>query len=202
MSPTLENSALILFFSFFWSEPRSHVWFGCDERFTWLAVLTRTQFFVSRYLFSWILRKLSCPWYLHCFDQQSWNLVTIMREHLNGAEHLCNFCLLITLCVPVNVWNDTEKIGMSLRRCGHSSIEKCSQVLRCTVSAILCLFPLSSQGRSFCIDVASYGHVSLIVDQLDWAVLSISFVALSRSGRGITGESLRNLKIVIGHNVI
>ena len=29
----------------FWSEPRSHVWSGCDERFTWSAVLTRTPVF-------------------------------------------------------------------------------------------------------------------------------------------------------------
>ena len=43
--PTLENFALILFVSVFWSEPRSHVWFGCDERFTWLAVLTSAPVF-------------------------------------------------------------------------------------------------------------------------------------------------------------
>ena len=38
------------------------------------------------------------------------------------------------------------------------------------VSAILCAFfpsPLKG-GISFCIVVASYGHVSLTVDQLDW----------------------------------
>ena len=77
-----------LVFSFFWTKPRSHVWSGCDERFTWLAVLTRTPVFVAKYLFSWILRKLSCPWYLRCLDQQRRNLVN-MREYLNGPEHLC-----------------------------------------------------------------------------------------------------------------
>ena len=69
------------FFSVFGSEPRSHVWFGCDERFTWLVVLTRTPVF--------------CPWYLGSLGQQRWNLVN-MREHLNDPEHLCNsvsFCL-------------------------------------------------------------------------------------------------------------
>ena len=33
---------------------------------------------------------------------------------------------------------------------------------------MLCLFPFSSRVRVLCILVASYGHVSLIVDQLDW----------------------------------
>ena len=40
-----------------------------------------------------------------------------MREHLNGPEHLCNFVSFKTLRVSVSVWNDTEKISMSLRRC-------------------------------------------------------------------------------------
>ena len=39
-----------------------------------------------------------------------------------------------------------------------------------------------------CILVDSYGHVSLIIDQLDWQRCAISFVALLWSGRGITGE--------------
>ena len=40
--------------------------------------------------------------------------------------------------VSVSTWTDTEKISTSLRRCWHPSIENCSQVLSCTVSAILC----------------------------------------------------------------
>ena len=72
----------------------------------------------------------------------------------------------------------------------HQS-RKCCQVLFYTVSAILCAFFLSplKGGISFCTVVASYGHVSLIVDQLDL------LVTLLWSGREITGESLRNLKM-------
>ena len=34
---------------------------------------------------------------------------------------------------------------------------------------MLCLFPLFPlKGEYFCILVASYGHVSLIIDQLNW----------------------------------
>ena len=40
-----------------------------------------------------------------------------------------------------------------------------AQSQRCCVSFFLCF--LSKEGI-FCILVASYGHVSLIVDQLDW----------------------------------
>ena len=36
-------------------------------------------------------------------------------------------------------------------------------------SDVVCLFPLFPvKGGYFCILVASYGHVSLIIDQLDW----------------------------------
>ena len=50
--PTLENSALILLFSVFWSNPRSHVWLGCDKLFTWLTVLTRTPVFQGHRIYS------------------------------------------------------------------------------------------------------------------------------------------------------
>ena len=56
-------------------------------------------------------------------------------------------------------------------------------------------FPL--KGGYLCILVASYGHVSLITDQLDWQRCRLLW-----SGRGITGETLRNLKTVIEHIVI
>ena len=40
-----------------------------------------------------------------------------MREHLNGSEHFCIFVSFLILRVSVSVWNDTEKIRMSLRKC-------------------------------------------------------------------------------------
>ena len=43
------------------------------------------------------------------------------------------------LRVLVSVLNDTKKISTFLRTCSHPSIEKCSQVLCCTISAILCV---------------------------------------------------------------
>ena len=36
---------------------------------------------------------------------------------LNGPEHLCNFVSFFSLRVSVSVWNETENISMSLRRC-------------------------------------------------------------------------------------
>ena len=69
-------------------------------------------------------------------------------------------------------------------------------------SDVMRLFPLFPlKGGYLCILVASYGHVSLIVDQLDWQRCRFSFVALLWSGRGITGE-LRFLKTDIEHIVI
>ena len=60
-----------------------------------------------------------------------------MRELLNDLEHLCIIVSFI-LCLSQSVFrNDTEKISMSLRKCLHLSIEKCSQVLRCTFFLIL-----------------------------------------------------------------
>ena len=50
------------------------------------------------------------------FGQQLWFLVN-MREHLNGFEHLCFLVSFFSLLVSVSVWNDTEKFGMSLRKC-------------------------------------------------------------------------------------
>ena len=66
-----------------------------------------------------------------------------------------------------------------------------AQSQRCCVSFSF----VSSQGRIFCILVASYGHVSLIVDQLDWQ--------RCQSPCGTVVEwSLRNLETVIEHIVI
>ena len=74
-------------------------------------------------------------------------------------------------------WNDTEKISMSLRSVdAHQSRSVVqfyvAQSHRCCVS----LSFVSSQGRVFCILVASYGHVSLIVGQLDWQRCRSPFV--------------------------
>ena len=78
------------------------------------------------------------------------------RQRWTSAEHVALsisvFCCLLFIlpCLSQCFWNDTEKISMSLRKCGHSSIEKCSQVSCCTVSAMWCVFFLvSSQGRVF-----------------------------------------------------
>ena len=63
---TLEYFTLTVFFSVF-VERCSRVWFGCIERYTWLAVFTRTSVFPGHgMLFSWIPRKFSCPWYRCC----------------------------------------------------------------------------------------------------------------------------------------
>ena len=48
---TLEYFTLTVFFSVF-VERCSRVWFGCIERYTWLAVLTRTHVFLGHGMFS------------------------------------------------------------------------------------------------------------------------------------------------------
>ena len=78
--PTFENSALILFLSVFGREPRSHVWLGCDERFTWVDSFDENTGFAET------PGSMVSP----LFGQQRQNLVN-MREHLNGSEHLCIF---------------------------------------------------------------------------------------------------------------
>ena len=98
--PTLENFALILFFFLFLVGPSFSRLVWCSERFTWLTVVRCTLVFLGVLL----------------FGQQRWSLVN-MREHLNGSEHLRNFVSFFSLRVSVSVWNDTEKISMSLRKC-------------------------------------------------------------------------------------
>ena len=93
---TLEYFTLTVFFSVFVGRC-SRVWFGCVERYTWLAVLTRTHVFPGHGMCS------------------------------SGPR-------------------------------GNSRILGIVAVWSTAVSA----------GRVFCILVVSYGHVSLIVDQLDW----------------------------------
>ena len=48
---TLEYFTLTVFFSVF-VERCSRVWFGCIERYTWLAVLTRTHVFPGHGMYS------------------------------------------------------------------------------------------------------------------------------------------------------
>ena len=123
--------------------------------------------FGARYLFFWILRKLSCPLYVCCCDQQRWNLVN-MREHLHVPEHLCHFVSFL-LCVSQSL------LGPIQRRlaCPCASVDthqSRSVVKICVLHSFceFCVFFLSIKGGiSFCV-VAIYGHVSLIVDQLDW----------------------------------
>ena len=105
-----------------------------------------------------------------CSDHQRWNQVT-MREHLKGPEHLCEFCILFTLRVSVSVWNETEKISTFFAQMltdTHQSRSVVEFSVAQSLRILVCLFPFSFQGRAFCIVGASYGHVSLIVDQLDW----------------------------------
>ena len=70
----------------------------------------------------------------------------------------------------ITPWQNTlllQKISASLRKCWHPSIEKCSQVLCCnSFCDFVSLFPLLSR-EGILHFVPSYGHVSLIVDQLD-----------------------------------
>ena len=77
----------------FWSEPRSHVWSGCDERFTWLAVFDENTCFSGHgMLFSWIPRKLSSPWYRCYLVDSGGNLLNTL---LGASLYFC--CLLFTL---------------------------------------------------------------------------------------------------------
>ena len=128
-----------------------------------------------------------------------WSTALESDQHARASEWSwasLYFCLLFTLRVSVSVWNDTEKISKSLRKCWHPSIGKRSQVLCCTVSLdFVCLFPYSSQGKDFILHCCSQLRTCL-ADRWSTrlAVLSISFVSPLWSFLGITGESLRNLK--------
>ena len=92
----------------------SRVWLGCIERYTWLAVFDEnTRCSGHGMLFSWIPRKLSCPWYCCC----------LVDSGCTSAEHVA-LSISVSLLSPFNsalslsvFWNDTEKISMSLRKC-------------------------------------------------------------------------------------
>ena len=91
---TLVYSTLTVFFSVF-VERCSRVWLGFIERYTWLAVLTRTHVFLGHGMFFfWIPRKLSCPWYRR---RQRWK----SAEHvaLSISVFLSPFSLLVSVSV-------------------------------------------------------------------------------------------------------
>ena len=122
---TLEYFTLTVFFFVFVER--------CIECYTWVAVFDEnTRFSGHGMLFSWIPRRLSCPWYCCCLVDSAGHL---LNTWLGASLYFC--CLLFTLpCLSQCFWNDTEKMSMSLRKCWHPSIEKCSQVSCCTVSAM------------------------------------------------------------------
>ena len=69
---TLEYFTLTVFF-FVFVERCSRVWLGCIERYPWLAVFDEnTRVSGHGMLFSWIPRKLSCPWYCCCLVDSGW----------------------------------------------------------------------------------------------------------------------------------
>ena len=108
----LEYFTLTVFFSVF-VERCSRVWLGCIERYTWLAVFDEnTRFSGHGMSFSWIPRKLSCPWYRCCLVDSGGNL---LKTWLLASLYLCLFSTLP--CLSQCFWNDTEKISMSLRKC-------------------------------------------------------------------------------------
>ena len=88
-----------------------------------------------------------------------------------GSEHPCIFVVSFVLClVSVSVFGTIQR----RLACPYASVDThqsrsvvkfhVAQFQRCGAS--FSMFPL--KGGYLCILVASYGHVSLIIDQLDW----------------------------------
>ena len=109
---TLEYFTLTVFFSVFVARC-SRVWFGCIERYTWLAVFDEnTRFSWSRYV------VLLDP------AETLVSLVSLLsgRQRLKSAEHVA-LSISVTLspctllCLSQCFWSATEKISMSLRKC-------------------------------------------------------------------------------------
>ena len=145
--PTLENFALILFTLCLVGTSFSRLCLGATNVSRGWQFLTRTHVFLVTVCCSPGSRGNSRVLGVVAVWSTAVD-ISLMR----GSEHLCIFVVFFLLClVSVSVWNDTEKISVSLRRCRHPSIEKCSQVSCCTVSANLCLFSflLASQGFHF-----------------------------------------------------
>ena len=129
----------------------SRVWLGCIERYTWLAVFDEnTRFCVHGVLFSWIPRKLSCPWYCCCLVDSGWT----------SAEHVA-LSISVSLLFPFLPYLASVSVfGTKQRRlacpCASVDTHQSRSVVKFHVAGYLCIL------------VASYGHVSPIIDQLDW----------------------------------
>ena len=117
----------------------SRVWLECIERYTRVAVFDEnTRFSGHGMLFSWIPQRLSCPWYCCCLVDSVFG--TIQRR-------------LACPCASVDTHQSRSVVKFHV-----------AQFQRCGAS--FSLFPLN--GGYLCILVVSYGHFSLITDQLDW----------------------------------
>ena len=109
---TLEYFTLTVFFSDI-VERCSRVWFGCIERYTWLAVLTRTHVFLgSRYVFFWTPAETLV------------SLVSLLsgRQRWKSAEHVAPSISVFlfpfhSACLSQCFWSDAERMSMSLRKC-------------------------------------------------------------------------------------
>ena len=123
-----------------------------------------------------------------------------LGDHLNGPEHLCIFVSLL-LCLSQSVFGTIQR----RLACPCAALTPINSQVFCVAQLlrILCVFSVSplKGGISFCV-VVSYGHVSVIgkISSIGRVVNLLG--AHLWSGRGITGASLRNLKIVIEHVVI
>ena len=140
---------------------------GHDERDTWLAILARTHVFLVTECFYSVSaeplasgnlnRSLLRPWihgphqlvcsgqFLHIFCVK-----VVSDPEVVSAHSWCFGCFSLA-CHSQCLWNDTEKISMSLSQWWQSSIEKCSQVFLLHSSSEFCVsFPSSSQGSENC----------------------------------------------------
>ena len=109
----------------------------CDERFTWLTVLTRTP--VLRVTVAILMDPMETLVSLvsPLFGHQRWNLVN-MRKHLNGSEHLCIF-VFFTLLVSISVGTIQRSLACPCASVdthqSRSVVKFCvAQFLRCCVS--------------------------------------------------------------------
>ena len=118
------------------------------------------------------------------------------RQRWTSAEHVALSISAYLLSLSLLCLVSVSVFGTIQRRlaCPCASVDThqsrsvvrfhVAQFQRCDAS--FSLFPLKV--GYLCILVASYGHVSLITDQLNWQRCRSPFVALLWSGRGITGE--------------
>ena len=90
-----------------------------------------------------------------------------MREHLNGSEHLYIFVSFFTLLVSESVFGTIQR-GLACPCANVDNHQSRSVVKLCVAQFLRFCVSFSSGDGIFCIVVASHGHVSLIVDQLDW----------------------------------